>query len=299
VEAKSGLPAGDYLSNAFYEYADMRRVYRFDAKTKRLEGFDAYLHRSGGDVLILAVERIEYDKPIDPAVFVLKLPDKVALYQEPQPLPDNAKYEKMTPEEAARAFFEACGKKDWDEVRKFQSPVNDRLKEHLGGLQLISLGKPFQSAISLLNGDWFVPYQIKLAEKDEFVASNDNPAKRFVVYRSDKVPNAKKRAEVKRLPDNERYEKMTPKEAMQAFFDAYARKDVAEVQKFSDGSMSGEMLKKMMEVVSFTDVHIGEPIRDKETGTWRISAEANMIKKWNLALRPHKVAKRYIVDGGI
>ena len=62
-------------------------------------------------MLILAVERIEYDKPIDPTVFVLKLPDKVALYQEPQPLPDNAKYEKMTPEEAARAFFEACGRR--------------------------------------------------------------------------------------------------------------------------------------------------------------------------------------------
>ena len=71
VEAKSGLPAGDYLKNKFFEDSDTRRVYRFDAETKRLEGFDAYLHRSGGDVLILSVDRIEYDKPIDPAVFTL------------------------------------------------------------------------------------------------------------------------------------------------------------------------------------------------------------------------------------
>ena len=73
-------------------------------------------------MLILAIERIEYDKPIDPAVFVLKLPEKVSLYKEPERLPDNEKYEKMTPEQAARAFFEACEKKDWDEVQKFFSP---------------------------------------------------------------------------------------------------------------------------------------------------------------------------------
>ncbi len=54
MEAKSGLPADDYLKNKFFEDSDMRRVYRFDAKTKRLEGFDAYLHQPGGDVLILA-----------------------------------------------------------------------------------------------------------------------------------------------------------------------------------------------------------------------------------------------------
>jgi len=218
---------------------------------------------------------------------------------EPQPLPDNAKYEKMTPEEAARTFFEACGRKDWDEVRKFQSPVTERLKEYLGGVQLVSLGKPFQSAISLLNDDWFVPYQIKLPRKEAFVATNDNPAKRFVVYSSDEAPDTKKRASVKKLSDNEKYEKMTPKEAMQAYFDALARKDVAEVQKLSDGSMSDGLLKQMMDVVSFVDIKIGEPVQDKKAGAWRVSAEASVIKKWNLALRPNKTAKRFIVDGGI
>ena len=32
VEAKSGLPADDYLKNKFFEDSDMRRVYRFDAQ---------------------------------------------------------------------------------------------------------------------------------------------------------------------------------------------------------------------------------------------------------------------------
>jgi hypothetical protein len=300
VEAKSGLPADDYLKNKFFEDSDMRRVYRFDAKTKRLEGFDAYLHRSGGDVLILAVERIEYDKPFDPAVFVVKLPDTVSLYQEPQRLPDNAKYETMTPEQAARAFFEACGRKDWDEVRKFNSLCDERIKSYLGGLQVVRLGAPFKS---MAYPGWFIPYEIKLPQKEKFVVSNDNPAKRYIVLDVEKPSDiqkyAKKLARLKKLPDNGKYEKMTPKEAAQAFFDAYARKDVAEVQKFLDGSTSDKLLKELMNVRLLADVHIGEPVLDKNTGTWHVPVEASVIKKWKLAMRSDNPAKRYVVDGGI
>ena len=39
----------------------------------------------------------------------------------------------MTPEQAARAFFDACGKKDWDEVRKFLSPCDEQVKGYLEG----------------------------------------------------------------------------------------------------------------------------------------------------------------------
>jgi outer membrane lipoprotein-sorting protein len=124
VEAKSGLPADDYLQNKSLEDADMRRVYRFNAETKRLEGFEAHLHHAGSDVLILAIESIEYDKKIDPTVFALQLPEKVTLIREPGPLPDNEKYQKMTPKEAATTFFEACGKEDWTEVEKFYSSTS-------------------------------------------------------------------------------------------------------------------------------------------------------------------------------
>ena len=49
----------------------------------------------------------------------------------------------MTAEQAARAFFEACAKGDWTEAGKFMSPVNQHLKDYLGGLEIVSLGKPF------------------------------------------------------------------------------------------------------------------------------------------------------------
>ena len=66
-------------------------------------------------------------------------------FKEPQALPDNEKYASMTAEQAARAFFEACGKGDWDEVAKFVSPLTEQMKAYLGGLEIVSLGKAFTS----------------------------------------------------------------------------------------------------------------------------------------------------------
>jgi hypothetical protein len=163
VETQAGLPPLDYVRDKFFFTADLRRVYRFDAAGSRLEGFDAYVHRPGGDVLVLSVERIEYIEHVDPAIFTLKLPEGVQWSKEPEPLTDNRKYEQMTPKQAAQAFFEACAQRDWSEAEKFwyQRPMSARVKSHLGGLKIVHLGEPFQSAISLVTGDWFVPYEIK------------------------------------------------------------------------------------------------------------------------------------------
>ena len=296
VEAKSGLPADDYLKNKGFENSDMRRVYRFDEKTKRLEGFDAYMHRPGGDVLILSIERIEYDKPIDATVFALKLPDKVSLYREPERLPDNEKYEKMTPEQAARTFFEACEKKDWEEVQKFFSPIDERLKSYLGGLKLVSLGTPFQSKGY---GGWFVPYEIKVTMKLHFTVRNDNPAKRYVVFGPGERPDAKRLAELKPLADQEKYARMTPKEIVQALLAAFANKDADEAQKFVEGVQPIEQTKREIEGMPFKSFQVGEPTVAKEPGCWEVPVEIGMVNKHNLALRSDNPAKRYVVDGGI
>ena len=178
------------MRNKFFDSADIRRVYRFDAKTQRLEGMDAYLRRwSGGDVLVLTVERIEYDRPIDPALFVLDLPKDVKLrdwrkeYKEPQRLPDNEKYEKMTPKEAARVFFEACAKEDWNEVQKFvPEDLDDGFKKQWGGLKLVAIGKPFKAKTYF---GWYIPYEVKFkhggGKTMNLCMRNDNPGRRYVV----------------------------------------------------------------------------------------------------------------------
>jgi outer membrane lipoprotein-sorting protein len=162
IEAESDLPDSDYLKNKQFDYSDTRRVYRFDAQTKMLEAVQIYLTRDSGDVLIFEVDQIDYNQPIDPAVFRLELPANVSWYQEPQKLTDNEKYAAMTAQQAARALFEACGREDWTEAAKFfPMPVPEGLKQFLGGCQLVSLGEPFTSQ-GAGPSDQFVPYEIRL-----------------------------------------------------------------------------------------------------------------------------------------
>jgi hypothetical protein len=182
VFAKSGLPDDDYCKNNFLENADTRRVYRFDAQTERLEAVQIYLNRGSDEVQIFELNQIDYDQPIDVGVWQLDLPADVIWVREPQALPDSEKYVSMTAEEAARAFFEACGREDWAEVAKFNSAVTGRLKEYLGGVQIVSLGKAFTS-----RGypGRFVPYEIKLkhgeVKKFNLAIRKDNPAHRWQV----------------------------------------------------------------------------------------------------------------------
>jgi hypothetical protein len=162
IEAKSGLLTGDYLKNKFFGTADTRRVYVFDDQTELLESVKIYVHTDPGEKLIFELDQIDYNQPIDPGVFQLQLPANVSWAGQMQILPDNEKYEAMTSEQAARALFEACGREDWTEAAKFFNPLTAQEKEGLGGLQVISIGTHFTSAISLISGAQFVPYEIKL-----------------------------------------------------------------------------------------------------------------------------------------
>ena len=182
VNAKSGLPEDDYVKNKFFHDADTRRVYRFDAQSERLEAVQIYLVRPAGDVQIFELSQIDYDQAIDPIVWQLDLPADVSWYKEPEKLPDNAKYTAMTAEQAARAFFDACAKQDWNEAGKFISPVSQGLKDYFGGLEIVSLGQPFTSQSY---GGRFIPYEIKLKDgtvkKHNLAVRNDNPAHRWQV----------------------------------------------------------------------------------------------------------------------
>lgn len=161
VEAKASLFAGDYLKNKFFGTADTRRVYTFEEATGLLESVKIYLQADSRELLVFVLDQIDYNLPIDPGVFQLHLPENVTWRQEMQILPDNEKYAAMTAEQAARAFFEACSREDWNEAGKFLT-ITGSTKEYLGGLQLIKIDDSFSSAISIISGARFVPYEIKL-----------------------------------------------------------------------------------------------------------------------------------------
>ena len=185
VDVKAGVSRDSYLRNKFIMLSDHLKIYQFDPETKLLEAFQVYLHSDdGNDVLIFEVADIKYNQKIDNDVFTLDLPENMIWHGEPKKLPDNEKYVNMTPIEVVGTFFQSCADENWDEVIKFlpTSAIPEDFKNILGGLEIISLGEPFQSAPY---PGWFIPYEIKLKtgqiRKHTISIRNDNPAKRFMV----------------------------------------------------------------------------------------------------------------------
>jgi outer membrane lipoprotein-sorting protein len=313
VMAKSGVPDNDYCKNTFMENADTRRVYRFDAQSKLLESVQIYLTRPSGEVQIFDLSQIDYNQPIDSSVWKLELPADVSWAQLPEQLsklPDNEKYASMTAQQAARAFFEACGREDWNEAGKFMSPITDGLKEYLGGLEIVSLGEPFTSKNY---PGRLVPYEIKLRPQELNVrVANTNSAKRCVimgVYDSKLrlQQNIEWPTEPEILTNNDAYARLSPKEAVQAYFDAQSKLDWVEMRKFTSESDVEDTKKQIaMAEKAGMDVHkimpvfeVGEATWSPEQSAWFVKCRTFQVKKWNMAIRKDNPAGRWQVDGGI
>jgi RNA polymerase sigma factor (sigma-70 family) len=110
---------------------------------------------------------------------------------------EDAQYAKLTgttPEQAVKAFFEACSQEDWTEAAKFwqpstryPGPLGDKFQSYFRGMQVVTLGKPFWgwfSARGKYGGVW-VPYEIRLkngeVRKGQLQIRCDNPDKRWFV----------------------------------------------------------------------------------------------------------------------
>ncbi|HXR04582.1 MAG TPA: anti-sigma factor [Verrucomicrobiae bacterium] len=234
-------------------------------------------------------------------------------------LPDNEKYAAMTAEQTARAFFEACSRKDWNEAGNFMPYLNEQLKEYLGGLKIISVGESF-TAEKYPGGmapkgypGRFVPYEIQLPPQEfNMRVSSANPAKRCVVtglYDSKLKleQDFKWSTEPEVLTNNDAYARLTPTEAAQAYFDAQSKLDWVEMRKFTSET-DVETTKKEIAMAEKAgmDVHkimptveVGEATWSPEQSAWFVKCRMSQTKKWNLALRKDNAAGRWQVDGGI
>ncbi|MCC6696818.1 MAG: hypothetical protein IT365_14400 [Candidatus Hydrogenedentes bacterium] len=180
VEALAqGDYTNDWLLNKSISDSDNLRVYRLDADTMWLKGLQVYVHTDAEDVLVFETVNIEYNAELPSTLFALELPDDVSWYDSQGETAVPAQVQKLTPEETARAFIEACGREDWNTVQVFYpvAPIPQHFKEALGGIQLVSLGTPFQSGQF---PGWFVPYEIRLkngeVKKHNLTVRNDNAA---------------------------------------------------------------------------------------------------------------------------
>ncbi len=312
VMAKSGVPDNDYLKNSFLENADTRRVYRFDDQSEMLEAAQIYLERPSGETLIFDLSQIDCNQAIDPSVWTLDLPANVSWAQlEPPRLADNDKYASMTAEQAARAFLEACGRKDWDEAGKFMSPLNDGVKESLGGVEIVSLGDSFTSAAY---AGRFVPYEIKVQGQTLNVrVSNTNSARRYVITglcnsKGQLQEDVKWTTEPDALASNDPDAQLSPAGVVKAYFRAAGNSDWAELRKFTTES-DLEDTKGQVEAAKKTgqDVISLLPVLDESEPVWSAEQSAYLVKchtkptvrKHNIAMRKDNPAGRWQVDGGI
>lgn len=315
AESFTDTPENDYLRNKFIFDSDHLKVYQFDSETKLLESFKIYVHADNNDVLVFEITDIEYNKEIADKVFKLYLPDNMIWYEEPKVLPDNEKYQNMTPKETAKAFFEACGKEDWNEVLKFWSStaIDERLKASLGGIEILSIGEPFQSKGY---GGWFVPYEIKFKPKEiNLRLSNANPAGRFVITGEldSKLQNcneAKWNNPPEILPDNASYAKMTPEEVIKAYYNALSNFNWDEMKKYMPADDINKMKREIDSAekygISFETLRKMMPTVEIIKGSWSpqqteyyVTCRESRVKKFNLAIRNDNPAKRWVVDGGI
>lgn len=312
VHAKAGLPDEDYMKNKALQPSDTRRVYRFDDKTELLEGVQFYLVTTNGEIQVFELTRIDYNQPIDTNVWHVELPANVKYAQEPQKLADNDRYASMTSDQAARAFFEACGREDWAEVGKFISPVSDRLKEGMKGLKIVSIGQPFTSQSY---AGQFVPYEIKLPGQICYVrVANTNAAKRFVLtgtYDKNQVlqQDFQWSEEPEVLPANDPAVKLSAAEVVQAYFKAQAKLDWTEMAKFTS-KYDVETTKQQVDSAQKQGVDLAKRMPEFELieSVWSPEQNAYFVKgtvlemggirKHNLALRRDNAARRWQVDGG-
>ena len=142
--------------------------------------------------------------------------------------------------------------------------------------------------------------------------SNDNPAKRCVltgIYDSKLKleQDFKWSGQPEVLTNNDAYARLSPKEAVQAYFDAQSKLDWVEMRKFTSESDIADT-KKQMETAekAGVDVHklmpvvvVGEAIWSPEQSAWFVKCRMSQNKKWNLAVRKDNPAGRWQVDGGI
>ncbi len=234
-------------------------------------------------------------------------------------LPDNKKYEQMTPRQTAEVFFKACAAENWDEVLKFwpapaASAQFERMKAYLGGLELIHLGDAYQSNSY---AGWYVPYEIKMPPQDITVrVSNTNSARRYVVtgtYDSYEIKHPPLEPLVwttqpENLTNNDVYARMSPADVAKAYFDAWSKSDWTEMRKFAPDSDVDKAKQQFDEAQQngidprtlLPGVEVGEAVWSPDQSAYLVQCRmAGTVKKWNLAVRNDNAANRYVFDGGL
>jgi len=152
--------SSDWVMDRSVSSSDHTRTYRFDPVTGRLEGMQMVMHRGGVDVPVFEITEVRYDEVFDARLFTLAAPEKAISILDPDQMPMTGPLP-QSPKEAAVMLLDALSREDWEAARVVfpWSGFDESFKKMFGGLQVISIGEPFQT--SFYPG-WYVPYEIRV-----------------------------------------------------------------------------------------------------------------------------------------
>jgi outer membrane lipoprotein-sorting protein len=173
----------DWLKNKTFQTSDHTCTYRFDSASKRLEGLKVDMVVNGSEVTVAEFTEFRYNETFPDTLFALQVPANAFWYVPPEEMKPAA-VTLNGPKDAAAYFFDSLAHERWDDVLAVYptSKISDEVKSDYGGLQVISLGEPFQSGIY---PGYFVPYQIRMrngyVKTHNLAVKNVGAAHRWVV----------------------------------------------------------------------------------------------------------------------
>ena len=308
INAKAGIPDESEMKNVFVQTADRREVYHFDDATRQLEAVQIYLEEKSGETLVFESTQIDYNQKIAPAVFHLDLPADVGWYKEPQKVEGNDTYAKLTADQAAKAFFEACSQENWDEAAKFWIfPLNDKFKQFLGGVKVIHLGPAYAAAAY---SGRFVPYEIQVrGQPFNVMVSDTNAAGRYVItgFCDNKLElqeELKWTNQPAPLANNDPDAQLGPSAVVKAYFQAMTNSDWAEMGKFAPQSAVTDTRQQLQETreanIPVPSLEVGEAVWSAEHSAYFVKCtKSGIVAKAKMAIRNDNPAKHWVVDGGI
>lgn len=173
----------DWAKNKTIQQSDHTCVYRFDSVSKRLEGLKVNIAVNGSEVTVAEFTDFRYNENFAPNLFALQVPADASRFVPPEEM-QSAAATLSGPKDAAAYFFDSLAHERWNDAMAVwpTSSISDKFKAFYGGLEVISVGEPFQSGIY---PGYFVPYQIRLrhgsTRTHNLAVRNDNPQHRWMV----------------------------------------------------------------------------------------------------------------------
>ncbi|MEI6681189.1 MAG: hypothetical protein WCO44_01100 [Bacteroidota bacterium] len=181
--AATGNFTNPWALNSSVPESNSRRVYRFDKQTRMLASMEIFVENGKEDICVVKLIQTAINASLPDSLFTFANPSRLALMT-----PDQWDHSMVnglkgiSGEEAARIFFTACAKNDWQTVQRFSplfslegSKTLKQLQSRFGGVTLIHTGAAFTSG---MYAGIYIPYLLKLKSGDTLEGNlairNDN-----------------------------------------------------------------------------------------------------------------------------